>query len=166
MAQWKTLLDEAIEEYGRRDYLASEYRFAAPATSDEIARLENSFGSGLHPDLRSMLFEFNGVAYRDKYWGPGWNPLYLSVPQILEQPEELREYFGGSEGPIPAVEEFHNVAFFAQKNGFGVVYALCLRSFGDFTSGQVLALDHETGEFEFERESLAEFVADPANCTV
>jgi hypothetical protein len=163
MVRWKPLLEKAIEEFEDRDSYGGEYRFAAPATTDEIARLEQNLGSPLHPDLRSMLLEFNGVAYRDKYWGPQWRPLYLSVSQMLE---ELQDYFANSGNPLPAADELRNVAFFAQQNGFGVVYAVCSRNFGDFTSGQVLALDHETGEFALERESLEEFVSDPSNCTL
>lgn len=163
MTQYKTLLEEAIESFDDRVWLASEYRVAAPATRDEIALLEQNLGAPLHPGLRAMLLEFNGVAYRDKYWGTQWHPLYLSVSQMLG---ELQEYFAEIEDPFPAAGEFRNVAFFAQKNGFGVVYAVCSRSFGDFASGAVLALDHETGEFELEAESLEAFVSNPLNCTL
>jgi hypothetical protein len=163
MARWKKMLAGAIEGFDDREAFEAEYRFNPPASDGEIARLEQRLGTALPADLRSLLLEFNGVAYRDRYWGKEWRPLYLSVQEILG---ELEDYIANSGNPAPPAEELDSVAFFAQQNGFAVLFALCIRSFGNFAVGQVLSLDHETGEFELERETLEEFVSDPAYCTL
>ncbi len=163
MARWKRMLAEAIGGFDEREGLEAEYRLGPPASDGEIARLEQHLGVALPADLHSLLLEFNGVAYRDRYWGEEWRPLYLSIQEMLG---ELENYIANSGNPFQPAEELDNVAFFAQQNGFAVLFALCTRPFGDFSVGQVLSLDHETGEFELERETLEEFVSDPAYCTL
>jgi hypothetical protein len=163
MARWKKMIAGAIEGFDDREAFEAEYRFNTPASDGEIARLEQRLGMALPADLRSLLLEFNGVAYRDRHWGKEWRPLYLSIQEMLG---ELEDCIANSGNPAPLAEQLDSVVFFANQNGFAVLFALCVRSFGDFSVGQVVSLDHETGDFELERETLEEFVSDAAYCTL
>jgi SMI1 / KNR4 family (SUKH-1) len=163
MSMWKERLERAIAGFEDREELSSEYRFGSPASDSDIAALELHLGRALPSSLRELFGEFNGVAYRDNAWGSAWRPLYLSMSEIVG---ELRAYFAESGNPLPEEHEFQSVVFFAHQNGFGVLFAVCAEAFGEFSVGQVLAVESDVGEFYVECESLEDFVSQPSYCTL
>lgn len=161
MSKWKEIFDKAFNEFEDVDELEMEYRFLDPASEEQLNLFENKTSGSIPPDLRSLYQEFNGICVKEKYWG--WENLYLPISESLE---ELQDYFNTSGNPIPPESEIENVAFFAQQNGYAILYGVCCSSFGKFKTGQVLGLDHETGEFELESKTLEEFVKDSWHCTL
>lgn len=163
MPLWKDRLEIAISEFEDRDELNSEYTFGNPATGSEISALEACIGRQLPADLRELLEEFNGVSYRDTTWGEEWRPLYLSTAQIAN---ELQTYFAESGNPLPEDYELERVMFFAHQNGFGVLYCVCAEDFGEFSAGQILAMESGVGELYVEQDSLESFVSSPEYCSL
>ena len=161
MSFWKATFERSAESVPDRVERGVAYQFGAPATDHQLGLLSGHLGSAVPSDLRAMLQEFDGVEIRDKYWGPSWQPLYLSVDQMLH---DVPEYVGTSGNPVPPLEELASVAFFAHQNGFAELYGVCLRAFSGFGAGDVLVLDHETGEFARAEDSLMDFVGSAQYC--
>ncbi len=157
------MFEESASNVARRDELEIEYFFGKPATDDEILSVEEARGFRLPNELRELLKEFNGIEIKEKYWGPNPRPLYLSTQNMLV---DIPEYIQESGNPMPPVDQLASVIFFAHQNGFAELYAVCAESFNDFRLGQVLCLDHETGEFELERGSLKQFVECSEYCVL
>ena len=161
MGFWKTTFERSAEAVPDRAERCVAYRFGPPASDTELEMLSGHLGSAVPSDLRAMLQEFNGIEIRDKYWGASWQPLYLSVDQMLH---DVPEYVRTSGNPIPPSEELANVAFFAHQNGFAELYGVCLRAFSSFGDGDVLVMDHDTGEFDRAEDSLMGFVGSARYC--
>ena len=161
MSIWKETFERSAEGVPDRAERGIAYRFGPPATDSQLVDLERHLGSVTPSDLQAMLREFDGIEIRDKYWGASWQPLYLNVDQMLE---DVPEYLQTSGNPVPPSEELASVAFFAHQNGFAELYGVCLRAFSDFGAGDILGLDHETGEFARAEDSLMDFVGSAQYC--
>lgn len=159
MSKWKRVFEKAFRDFEEVDELEMEFSFYAPASASEIKSLESSKRVKLTEDLKSMFLEFNGVAVKEKYLGR--KNLYLPISEIIG---DVEDYIVNSGNPMPPEAELNSVVFFAQQNGYAVLYAICCQPFGRFGVGQVLALDHETGEFDVESESQEEFVGNSWHC--
>ena len=160
---WKKLFDESAGNVARRGEREVEYFFGKPVTDDEISNVEEALGLRLPNELRELLKEFNGIEVKQEYWGPNPLPLYLSTQNMLV---DIPKYIQESGNPMPPIDQLGSVVFFAHQNGFAELYAVCVKSFDDFQLGQVLCLDHETGEFELERNSLKHFVECSDYCSL
>lgn len=163
MGRWKDMFELSAAKVPDKSARHLRHRFGPPATATELATLEGLLRGAIPAELRSMFSEFNGIEVEDGYWGEGWCPLYLSTEQIVA---DVTDYIETSGNPMPPPDELASVAFFAHQNGFAELYAVCIRKFSDFGLGQVLVLDHETGEFELAEESLSAFVSNPEYCVL
>ena len=161
MSLWKETFERSAEDIPDRAERGIAYRFGPPATDSQLADLERFLGSVLPSDLQAMLRQFDGIEIRDRYWGPSWQTLYLSVDQMLE---DVPDYLQTSGNPVPPPSELASVAFFAHQNGFAELYGVCLRAFSGFGAGDVLVLDHETGEFAQAKDSLMDFAGSARYC--
>uniref|UniRef100_UPI002FD9AD5D SMI1/KNR4 family protein n=1 Tax=Arsukibacterium sp. TaxID=1977258 RepID=UPI002FD9AD5D len=161
--RWREIFEQSAMNVPDKEELEIRYQFGQPSTESELATLEHQLGGPIPTELRSMLKEFNGIEIKEKDWGESWRPLYLSIAQILL---EVVDYIETSGNPMPASDELANVVFFAHQNGFAELYAVCMRDFSEFRSGQILVLDHETGELQLAEESLSAFVSNPDYCTL
>ena len=160
---WKKLFEQSAWNVANRDELEVEYFFGKPVTDDEISKVEDALGLRLPNELCELLREFNGIETKQKYWGPNPRPLYLSTQNMLV---DIPEYIQESGNPMPPNDQLASVIFFAHQNGYAELYAVCVKSFKGFQLGQVLCLDHETGEFQLERDSLKEFVECSEYCVL
>lgn len=159
MSKWKGLFETAFRGFEEVDELEMDFRFYDPASTVDIKILEGSKRLQLTEDLKSMFLEFDGISVKEKYWGS--KNLYLPISEVIG---DVEDYIVNSGNPMPPETELNSVVFFAQQNGYAVLYGMCCRSFGLFEVGQVLALDHETGEFEVESATLEEFVGNSWHC--
>ena len=159
MSKWKRIFEAAFLNFEEVDELEMEFSFYAPASTSDIKSLEDYKRVQLTDDLKSMFLEFNGISVKEKYWGR--KNLYLPISEIMGAVED---YIVNSGNPMPPEAELNSVMFFAQQNGYAVLYGMCCQPFGEFDVGQVLALDHETGEFEVESENLEEFASNSWHC--
>lgn len=162
MGKWRNAFEKsaAASVRGRED-LEVEFEPGAPATAKQLSEFSLALGITVPGALLEMLGEFNGVRSKDKYWG--WTSLYLNTKEILV---DVPAYLAESGNPAPPEDQLRSVVFFAQQNGYAVLFAICAIPFEEFECGHVLALDHETGEFELEAKSLLEFVQRSDYCTL
>ncbi|MCW8128683.1 SMI1/KNR4 family protein [Microbulbifer halophilus] len=159
MSNWKRIFETAFRDFEGVDELEMEFSFYAPASIVDIRGIEDSKGVKLTEELKGIFLEFNGISVKEKYWGR--KNLYLPISEVIE---DVEDYIKNSGNPTPPETELNSVVFFAQQNGYAVLYGMCCQPFGEFKVGQVLALDHETGEFEVESENLEEFVGNSWHC--
>jgi SMI1 / KNR4 family (SUKH-1) len=138
-----------------------QWRFNPPATESELKRLESHLGAPIPQGLRQFLLEANGIQILDASWGDEWRPLFFSVEQMLT---DVVEYLETSGNPMPPEEELRSVAFFSHHNGFSYLNAICIRNFAEFCAGDVVYLEHDSGEWSKIADSLEEFLLDPYNC--
>ena len=161
MSNWKEKFDSSSFGVSDKDELELEYKFGPPASETDIHETEESLKIIFPNELRSLLSEFNGIEAKDKYWG--WRQLYLSTSTMKN---ELQEYLMESGNPMPPKEELERVVFFAQQNGFALLFAVCIDAFEEFDKGQIICLVNDTGEFELECDSLDEFVSSSDYCVL
>ncbi|WP_273209581.1 SMI1/KNR4 family protein [Marinobacter subterrani] len=159
MSKWKRIFENAFRDFEEVDELEMELSFYAAASTSDIKNLEDSKQVQLTKDLKSMFLEFNGISVKEKYWGR--KNLYLPLSEVMG---DVEDYIVNSGNPMPPETELNSVVFFAQQNGYAVLYGMCCQPFGEFEAGQVLVLDHETGEFEVESDNLEEFVSNSWHC--
>jgi hypothetical protein len=73
-------------------------------------------------------------------------------------PDYLRNW--GAPPTTPSGADLRKVVFVGQQNGYADLYGVCLDAVGGFEAGQVVKLDHETGDLEEAFDSLKAFVED------
>jgi hypothetical protein len=145
---WRVLLEVNMPPFEERES-GELYQFGAPANVDQLAEAEAALGRRLPNDLRELLLEFNGVWYTsavDREMGHAPEILYLDLHHMTGM------YARGYQEHIP------NVLCFRMVNGFGYVWAVCLKDTADFRAGNVVGIGHETGEPEYRAPTLFDFV--------
>ena len=161
MSKWKEVFSKSVslaEELADYEY---EYKFGPPANSIDIESLNSHLRMPIPKELEELLKEFNGVLAKDKYWG--WKELYLSINSMMI---DLPEYFNESGNPLPPTIELCNTVFFAQQNGYGVLFGICTSGFNGFEVGQILAMESDAGELYLECNSLYDFVSSSEYCSL
>jgi len=159
MINLKEAFLKGASKFKDKDELEINYKFGNPASEEDLEELEKYLKAEIPEILFKLLSEFNGIEVTKKYWSAG--QLYLSTNFIIN---EIPKYFQESGNYVPPKEQLDSVIFFAQQNGLAALFALCVKPFDNFKTGEVLVLESDTGEFETEIGSLEEFIQSSVYC--
>lgn len=123
--------------------------FNSPASTEEIAKLEQRFGP-LPLDFKAYLKRHNGFKDYGAFYG--YQPL-LKVDSMMAQTEDLLA-IGENNGVTPMCHEgcwFHpGSVIFEESDGGGYVI--------NVTNGHIYSWDHDGGPFQLKFESFTEML--------
>lgn len=150
------MFEAGLPSIVEREY-RTEYTFGPPATAEQIAAAEAALKVRFPAAVREMLSEFNGVwsvATFDA--GNTYNEIHFLNLQHMTA--DVPDYCADSGNPMPPEEDLRKVVWVCQSNGFGELWGVCTEAVAGHPAGAVVHMDHEVGELEECRPSLAEFV--------
>lgn len=156
MGKWRALFEAGLPPVAEREY-RTEYTFGPPATAEQIAAAEASLKVRFPGDVREMLSEFNGM-WSVTTFDAGNTYDEIHFLDIQHMAADVPDYCADSGNPMPPEEDLRKVVWVGQSNGFGELWGVCAEAVAGHAAGSVVHMDHEVGELEACRPSLAEFV--------
>lgn len=146
MPDWKKVIEATQSEEDADDVGGEVITFGEPATAEQLAEVESALSLKLPAELRAALSQINGA---EDYLGT--SPLF-STEKLIEVNEATRADYADWDLEHPV----ENALLFNDIYGNGDLFGIVLNAFGDFTPGQVVLFDHETGEFSSSAPEAAE----------
>lgn len=156
MSKWRELFEAGQPAVAERED-RTEYTFGPPATADQIAAAEAALKVRFPADVREMLSEFNGV-WSVTTFDAGNTYDEIHFLNLQHMTADVPDYCSDSGNPMPPEEDLRKVVWVCQSNGFGDLWGVCAEAVAGHPAGAVVHMDHEVGELEECRPSLAEFV--------
>jgi hypothetical protein len=156
MGKWRELFEAGLPPITDREH-RKEYTFGPPATADQIAAAEAGLKVRFPADLREMLSEFNGMWSVTKF-NAGDTYDDIRFLDLQHMTGDVPDYCADSGNPMPSEEDLRKIVWVAQSNGFGELWGVCTEAVSGHPAGAVVHMDHEVGELEACRPSLADFV--------
>lgn len=157
MGKWQKLFESSLPPVKQRDR-GRQYTFGPPATAEELAAAEQALGIQLPASLRELFSEFNGSWWTSedhRAIGEAGEKLFLDLNNLAVR---VPNYFRNCGNILPPEEDLKKVVFFAQWNGFSDLWGVCVAKVAGRKVGEIVHLDHETGELAKAFKDLTDFV--------
>ena len=129
---------------------AEECGFGAPATPDEIAKLEQFFGVKIPSSLKELLQEFNGIRVGVETRRESW---FLTIDEM----KSAVRFYDDRDSDL-VLKLFPKVMWVCQRNGMAELWGVVVKAFKPFKRGDIVAFEHDRID---DAESAGELFTQP-----